>query len=266
MLTALAGCSRAQAQASPSAKLLGTWYDSSSASEYRFVSDSLLVVSHTQTDGGNAVTYRILDGDMLDIDSGTGHRVSRIQSVTTDTLTLTDPISGRQQRLLRDVSRTERVKSMETSALAAASNFATLTPDPTIVWVAKKPTGTGSEWTDWAPTTLSAYGTAWDWAALARDDATVLTSGGGDTMGYSFSFSRKAPSSQQLKALLADTGIEATAGLQHIDVGYSASKAKYAAGTLVYLPGGLIYSLGDGFAIGVAIDRKTESFVPSTHR
>jgi hypothetical protein len=48
-------------------------------------------------------------------------------------------------------------------------------------------------------------------------------------------------------------------------VGYSASKAAYAAGTMVYLPGGLIYSLGDGFAVAVGLDRKTQSFVPVTH-
>jgi hypothetical protein len=207
-----------------------------------------------------------LDGNMLDVDSGSSHKVSRIERVTTDTLTLSDPISGRIQRLYRDISRTQHVRSTQTSALAAVSDFATLTPEPAIVWVATKPSGKGSEWTDWAPTTLSAYGTAWDWTALKRDGTAVLTSGGGDTMGYSFSFARKVPTTQQLKALQEDTSIEATAGFQHIDVGYSASKAKYPAGELVYLPGGLIYSLGDGFAIGVTIDRKTESFVPRTHR
>ena len=265
-VVALAGCSRAQAQSSPSAKLLGTWYDSVSGGEYRFVSDSILVVPHAQAGGGNAVSYRILDGDKLDIVAGSSHHVSFIESVTADALTLADPITGWRQHLYRSVSRTQHIKSVEASALAAVSEFATVTPDPTIVWVAKKPTGKGSEWTDWAPTTLSAYGTAWEWTGLKPDKVPVGTSGGGDAMGYSVSFTRKVPTTKALQDLLADTSIEATAGLDHIDVGYSASKAKYAAGTLVYLPGGLIYSLGDGFAIGVALDRKAESFVPRTHK
>ena len=84
-------------------------------------------------------------------------------------------------------------------------------------------------------------------------------------MGYSFTFTRKIPTKVSLDSLRSDGSIDATAGLARIDVGYSATKAAYPAGTLVYLPGGLIYSLGDGFAIALVRDAHTQSFVPFTH-
>ena len=264
-LLALVGCSHSQAQSSASAKLLGTWYDSQSGDEYKFISDSVLVVPHPQAGGGNAVTYRILGGDNLDIFSSGSHHVSVIDSLSADSLALTDPINGARQYFYRSMAKTAHAKSLETSALAAASEFGTITPDPTIVWVAKKPTGKGSEWVDWAPSTLSAYGTAWDWSTLKRDKTPVRTSGGGSAMGYSFTFARKVPTPQQLETLYQDTSIETTAGLSRIDVGYAVSKAKYPAGTMVYLPGGLIYSLGDGYAIAVGVDRKAQAFFPLTH-
>lgn len=264
-LLAIAGCVRPQAQSSPASKLLGTWYDSRTGDEYKFISDSMLVVPHVQPGGGNAVTYRILDGDKLDILSSGSHHVSVIDRVTADRLTLADPITASKQYFYRSMSRTQYIKSIEASALAAASQLGTIGAYPSIVWVAKEPKGKGAEWVDWSPTTMTGYGTAWNWSTLKRDKKPALTWGAGPTMGYSFSFTRKVPTPKQLKAFQKDTSIEATAGLSHIDVGYSASKAQYPAGTLVYLPGGLIYSLGDGFAIGVALDRKAESFVPLTH-
>jgi hypothetical protein len=265
-LLAAASCSRPLAQSSDTSKLLGAWYDNTTGDEYKFISDSMLVVPHVQTGGGNAVTYRIVDGDKLDILSGGSHHVSVIESVTAERLELADPVNGAKQYFYRNITRTQHLKSVEASARVAVSEFGTVTPDPTIVWVGKKPTGKGTEWVDWAPTSLSTYGGVWDWSTLKRDKAPALTSGDGDSMGFSFSFARKVPTAKEMKALYDDTGIEATAGAGRIDVGYSASKAKYPAGTMVYYPGGLIYSLGDGYAIGVDIDRKGESFVPRTHK
>jgi hypothetical protein len=266
-LAALAGCAHAaRQQPSIAEKLLGTWYDSRSGSTYRFMNDSILVVPHTQSGGGNAATYRILSGNKLDIVSNGSHHVSVIETVSAEALTLADPVSGFRQRFFRNMARTQRAKSIEASALTAVSNFATTAPEPEIVWVAKKPTGKGNEWTDWAPTTLSVYATAWDWTSLKRDKAPGLASGSGDAVGYSFSFLRKIPTAQKLEDLRIENSIDATAGQARIDVGYSASKAQYPAGTLVYLPGGLIYSLGNGYAIAVGFDRKAESFMPLTHR
>jgi len=264
-LLMLGGCSHPQAQSSASSRLLGAWYDNKSGDEYKFISSSMLAVPHPQPGSGNVVPYRILDGDKLDIVSSGSHHVSIIQSITADRLTLADPLSNAPQYFYRNMARTEHIKSVEASALAAASHFATTGVYPSIVWVAPKPTGKGSEWADWSPTSLTTYNTAWDWSTLKRDKTLALTFGAGPTMGYAFSFTRKVPTPQQLAAVYKNTSIEATAGLPHIDVGYSAAKAQYPAGTLVYLPGGLICSLGDGFAIGVALDRKAESFVPLTH-
>jgi len=265
VLLALAGCSHTQAQSSATNKLLGTWYDSKSGDEYKFINDSMLIVPHAQAGGGNAVAYRILDGNKLDIVSAGAHHVSLIESVTADRLVLGDPVSEAPQYFYRTMARTEYIKSIDASAQAAVSQFGTITANPVIVWVAKEPTGKGTDWTGWAATTIGAYGNAWDWTSIRRDKTPARTSGGGDAMGYSFSFTRKLPTAKSLAKLKADTTIEATAGQSHIDVGYSKSKAKYPAGTMVYLPGGMIYSLGGGYAIAVGLDLKAESFVPLTH-
>jgi hypothetical protein len=113
--------------------------------------------------------------------------------------------------------------------------------------------------------TLSGYGQAWDWKSLKRDKTPVASAGGGDNAGYSFAFIRKVPTDKELKALAADTSIEAIPGGNRIDVGYSASKVQYPAGTVVYLPKGTILSLGDGFAIALDIDPASKSFVPRTY-
>jgi hypothetical protein len=264
---AVAGCGSSHVSAeSPARSLLGAWYDSASGAEYQFMSGSIVIVPHAQADGGNAATYRILEGNKLDIVSGTSHHVSLIETITPESMTLADPLGGFKQHFCRSLTKTRHLKSLEASALAAASNFATTAPEPEIVWVAPKPTGKGAEWVDWAPTTLSSYATAWEWTKLARDQTPARTAGAGDSRGYSFTFTRRVPTAEQLQDVLAESSIDATAGQARIDVGYSASKANYSAGTLVYLPGGLIYSLGDGFAIPVGFDWKRESFVPATHK
>jgi len=266
MLLTISGCARAQAQAPDSATLLGTWFESQNGGEYRFVGDNVLVLPKTQATGGNAVTYRVLDGDKLDVLSGESHYVSEITSLTTDTLVLADPATGTRQHYYRSLSRTRLVASIESTAASKVSCFATVTIQPQILWVAEKPIGTGTEWTSWSPKTLGTYGKAWTWATLKRDRTPVKVSGHGDLRGYSFSFDRKMPTVEQLLAFNEESSVEATIGLQHVDVGYSASKAEYPAGTMVYLPTGLILSLGDGYALAVGLDRQGQSFVPLTRK
>lgn len=265
MLPVLAGCARAQAQIPAQSSLLGSWYESQNGGEYQFISNDVLVLPKTQATGGNAVTYRVL-GDKLDVATGQSHFVSEITSLTTDILVLTDPVAGTRQQFYRDLSRTRYVKSVEATAATKISQFATVTVDPAIVWVFPRPTGKGTEWTGWSPKTLATYQKAWVWTTTKRDQTPVKASGGGDSRGYSFTFARKLPTAEQLQTSNADSSIEATAGLQLIDVGYSASKVQYPAGTMVYLPAGLVFSLGDGFAIAVDVDRKGQSFVPATHK
>jgi hypothetical protein len=266
MLLAVSGCARAQAQSPESATLLGTWFENESGGEYQFVGDNVLVLPKTQATGGNAVTYRVLDGDKLEVVSGQSHYVSEITSLTTSTLVLSDPVTGANQKLFRSLARTRHLKSIEGTAATKVTRFATMTVDPNILWVAEKPTGKGSQWTSWSPKTLDTYRKAWVWTTVKRDRTLPKTSGGGDTRGSSFSFKRKVPTSAQILAFNDEASVEATKGLDHLDVGHSASKAQYPAGTMVYLPTGLIYSLGDGYAIAISLDRKGQSFVPATRK
>jgi len=261
----VAGCSNADARTTSTLnRLSGAWYEGKTGGEYSFISPSVLVVPHPQAGGGNAVNYQILDGKMLDITAGTAHHVSVISQLTTQTLVLRDPQSGSRQTFYRDLTRTSFAHSLEASALAALGAFPSTIAAPQIVWVAARPTGKGAGWADWAPTTIGVYGTVWDWTGPKRDSSPAGVAGGGSLQGFSFGYARKVPTDVALKKYAQDLGVETTAGAAYIDVGYSASKAKYPAGTMVYLPGGLIYSLGDGFAIPVALDMKNESFVPRT--
>ena len=262
----LSGCLLRPKAADVSNELSGTWYESRTGAPYRFLSSSMLVVPHSQAGGGNAVEYKILDGDQLDFITNGSHRISIIKSITPQALILADPLSGAEEPFCRDATKTLFVRSMEASAKAAISDYATTTPDSSIVWLAPKPTGQDSEWTSWDPTSMATYGTIWDWGGIARDATPILVSGIGDASGYSFGFTRKVPTTKQIAALDGDTGITGLPGYSHIDVGYSEAAAQYPAGTMVYLPSGLIYSLGDGFAIGVTLDRINKGFLPLTHR
>ena len=250
---------------SMSDRLSGTWYESRTGAPYRFLSSSMLVVPHAQAGGGNAVEYKVVDGNQLDIITDGSHRVSIIKSITPQTLTLADPLSGVEQPFYRTATKTRFVHALEASAAAALSDFGATTPNPHIVWLAPKPTAKTADWTGWDANSIAAYGTAWDWRGTTRDATPVLVSGIGDASGFSFGFARHAPTTQQLAALEGDTGIVCVPGASHIDVGYSEAAAKYPAGTMVYLPSGLIYSLGNGFAVGVRPDELNKGFVPLTH-
>jgi hypothetical protein len=265
-LLGAAGCARAQAQSPETPALLGSWFENESGGEYQFVGDNVLVLPKTQATGGNAVTYRVLDGDKLEVVSGQSHYVSEITTLTTSTLVLSDPVTGANQKLLRSLARTRHLKSIEATAAIKVTRLATMTVDPNILWVAEKPVGKGSQWTSWSPKTLDTYRAAWVWTTVKRDRTPPQTSGGGDTRGYSFGFKRKVPASAQILAFNEEASVEATKGFEYLDVGYSASKAQYPAGTMVYLPTGLIYSLGDGYAIAIGLDRRGQSFVPVTRK
>lgn len=264
VLGTLVGCAR-HLQPTTAEMLHGTWYETRTGDAYDFTDGSLLIVPHAQAGGGNAVTYSLVSGDRLDIQTAGSHRVSNIVTITPALLVLADPASNFQQRFVRDSAKTDLAKSLQVGALTAASQMPTLTTEPMITWVAPQPQGKGTEWTLWMTTSIDGYAQAWDWASLKPDRGAILTTGTGDSKAYTFSFTRKVPTEQYLRKYAADTSIEASAGLSHIDIGYSASKAAYPAGELVYLPGGLIYSLGNGYALAVTLDPKSEAFMPVTH-
>ncbi len=264
-LVALGGCASRGPQTGVSSAILGTWYDSRSGAQYRFLPDGVLVVPTPQAGSGNAVAFKLLGDGGLDVTTGDTHRVSLISTLTAGELVLTDPVTGRAQPLLRDPGATAYASSLARTAIVHLGDAALYSADTTITWVANRPSGKGSEWTNWPTSTMDVYLQSWDWAGLKRTADPITSAGNGDTMGYSFTLRRTVPSEATLTATWTDESIEPTAGLPLIDVGYSAAKAEYPAGALVYLPGGMIYSLGDGYAIPVGRDPKAETFVPLTH-
>lgn len=264
-LTLTTGCATSSS-ASPSQALLGTWFEDRTGAEYQFVSDSLLVVPHAQPGGGNAVTYRLLGGNQLDVVANGAHHVSQIAELTPASLALADPLTGGRQIFYREPTRTAFARGLEQGALAHARAMATLAADPSIVWVAARPRGKSGVWGAWPTSTMDTYGSAWDWSAVHTSTVPATAAGGGDAIAYSFTLRRTVPSQDYLAGLVVGDSVEPTAGAPKIDVGYSATMVPYAAGTLVYLPKGLVYSLGDGYAIAVGVAPKAKGFYPLTHQ
>jgi hypothetical protein len=271
-LTLAALVSGCAPQASQNAsRLIGTWFDDHTGSPYRFVSDTVLVEPQETAGGGNAITYTLTGTNGLDIASGGAHRVSVIDQLTPARLVLADPITDARQVLLRDAGQTRFAADLAKTAVAHASTVGSIGPSPIITWVAPMPKGKAAAWTAWPPVSLGAYASEWDWSSIKRAARVAITANGtGPDLAFAFTLQRKVPTGADLEASRtatppADSSTEPTSGLKYIDVGYSASKTDYAAGTLVYLPGGLIYSLGDGYAIPIGLDAKHKSFVPLTH-
>jgi hypothetical protein len=271
----LTGCASPAAGAQTrTASLIGSWFDDASGTQYRFVSDHVVVVPREIPGGGNGLTYSRVSSDTIDIVYGGVHRVSTIDTLTTELLVLADPLTDERQVLFRDAGRTAFASQLATAAVDHASVVGSFTIASDIQWVADMPTDKGATWTEWSPTTLAPYLEEWDWKSIARAKGTpIQATGGGSNIAFTFTMARKVPTGPQLDAAYtryqaAHPGAgsaEATAGMKFIDVGYSASKLDYTAGTLVYLPGGLVLSLGDGYAIPVALDKKNKGFVPLTH-
>lgn len=264
-LLTMTGCVLERPQASPSSAILGTWHDSRTGAPYRFLPDGVLVVPTPQPGSGNAVSFKLLGDGSLDVTAGGTHRVSLISTLTAGELVLTDPVTGRSQPLVRDPAKTAYASNLARSAIAHLGDAEVSSADTTITWVARRPSGKDSDWTDWSTTTIDTYFQSWDWTGLKRTVDAVRVAGTGQAKGYSFTLRRTVPSEATLTATWTNDSIEPTAGLPLIDVGYSSAKAEYPAGALVYLPGGLIYSLGDGYAIAVGRDQKAKAFVPLTH-
>jgi hypothetical protein len=262
-----AGCvARAANSTPPENRLLGTWYDDSTGAQYIFASDGVLVVPTPQTNHGNAVTYKLLADNRLDVITGDSHRVSDIETVTADKLVLTDPVSGHRQPLMRSAGATRYATRLLYGAIRHLTDVGGVSAATDIVWVAPKPRGKGTEWTAWSASTIDPYLQSWDWTGLKRAATPVATAGAGTSMGYEFSVLRHVSSEASLTSTWTTKSVEPTAGLRIVDVGYSITKTDYPPGTLVYLPGGMIYSLGDGYAIAVGRDLRAKSFVPLTHK
>jgi hypothetical protein len=261
---AITGC--APSSKATTEKLMGSWFDDRSGAEYRFVSDSMLVVPHEQGAGGNAVPYSVLGADRLDIRMGEAHRVSLIEKLTGEQLVLADPVSGNRQLLYRDRGRTVASSELASAAVEHLQTMSTVMGVEPIVFVAPEPKGKASSWTKYSPSSLDAYAAGWDWTKVKKTKRSAEVTGFGSAVGYSFTVERVVPSQAAIEASSAAVGSELVRGSRFIEVGYSPSKADYPAGTLLYLPGGgLVYCLGDGYGIGVLPDVKSQGFIPITH-
>jgi hypothetical protein len=270
----LSGCTLPARAESPGASLIGSWFDDASGTQYRFVSDHVVVVPREVPGGGNGLTYSRVSSDTIDIVYAGVHRVSTIDTLTPELLVLADPLTDQRQVLFRDAGRTAFASQLATAAVDHAGVVGSLTIAADIQWVGDMPTDKSASWTEWSPTTLAPYLAQWDWAHVTRAKGTLTqTTGGGSNIAFTFTMARKVPTGPQLDAAYSayhsahpgESSAEATAGMKFIDVGYSGSRLDYTAGTLVYLPGGLMFSLGDGYAIPVGLDMKNKGFVPLTH-
>ena len=255
----ISGC--AKGSPAVSTALAGAWYDSRTGTQYQFIGDHTLVLQRPQPDGSNAVTFSLPDDKTLDVTARGVHRVSTIATLTADALVLIDPVSGTPQNLFRDARRTTYAARLARGAVEHAAGFAGLTAATDITWTAARPAGDAAAWGDWSPSTLDAYAQEWDWVHVKPARVPIAIAGGGDAMAYSFTLKRRVA-----VAPPADAGDTKTVrGSTFIDVGYSVSKQEYPAGTLVYLRSGLLYSLGDGYAVAVRPDIANEAFIPITH-
>jgi hypothetical protein len=264
---ALAGCS---AEKQTAAKLHGVWYEDQTGQEYDFISDTQLVLPSPLSNGSNAVSYQIVDGDKISMSQSDVVHVIDITKLDDNELDTHDPAAASDQKYFRSLDDTTWAKnraSIVGNALAALKNFPNITPQSDIVWASSKPTDKADVWVNWPTSSIARYARAWSWSDITRNTAVSLVSSGTTgSEGYAVDFNRTVPTAQQLSAYQSQTGQTVLAGSPHIAVGYSSQMTSYSAGTFVYLNSELLYSLGGGFMINVHVGpTEADGFSPSTH-
>jgi hypothetical protein len=247
--------------------LRGAWYDDGTGLKYEFVSDAELVVPETQPDGGNTVKYSIVSGDNLRIENAGVVRIAKITELTDEKLVLAASAANEAGVYYREWAKTtvgKKQTQLIEGALEAAGRFAATRPMGGIVWISTRPSGKGSGWTTWPTTTIGRYRTAWDWTSLTAAEGSVDASGTGEKAVYTVSLVRTPPTQEELDAKGGKSGVLKTGG-PRLPVGFSAAFKKQPAGTLFYTERGMLYSLGEGYAIGVRIGlTQEEGFWPMT--
>lgn len=263
------GCSSLNSKMTYSG-LKGVWYLTSTGGRYDFVSETRLVMPSVQKDGGNAIAYGILPGNKLELNIGGATQVVDIKKLDANQLVVGDFSGGADRTYVRNLNDTawfkERAKIAD-GALSALKRFGQISPSPKIVWIVDPPSGDIQPWPLWSTSSLARYRDAWNWDNIKRSSSDVKSQGSGDSAGYSVSFRRAVPTTQDVAAYLVKTGQTVEAGGPFVDVGYSLSKAKYPAGAFLYVGGGLLYSLGDGYAMKLKIGPgEAQGFTPYTYR
>ncbi len=270
VLLAAAGCTQSASDVTYS-KLKGVWYESSSGLQYDFASRTQLVLPEVQANGGNTIKYEILDGTKIALAQDGATQVSEIKTLDEQTLVTHNPTTGANKTFFRDLKKTDFAKAQEkmvAGALAALKRFPTIEPKQKIVWTTVPPSGGDiPPWPLWPTSSIARYKTAWNWIDFTRASNEITSSGTGADAGYAITFERSVPTTEQLDAYYAKTGIVVGPGGPLIDVGYSSTVATYPAGTFVYQGDIMIYSLGEGYALGVRIGAtKAQGFTPYTYR
>jgi hypothetical protein len=265
LLLAAAGCASTEQRTLES--LRGAWYDDATGLKYEFVSDAELVVPETQPDGGNTVKYSIVSGDNLRIENAGVVRIAKITELTDEKLILAASAANEAGVYYREWANTtvgRKQARLIDGAMEAAGRFPKIRPLGGIVWTSARPSGKGSGWTTWPTTTMGRYRTGWDWTSLTATETSIDASGTGDAAVYTVSLGRTPPTQEELDAKGEKPGVLKTGG-PHLPVGYSPSFKKQPAGTLFYTERGMLYSLGEGYAIGVRIGlTQAEGFWPMT--
>jgi len=250
-------------------RLKGVWYESTEGLKYDFASETQIVLPSAQSNGSNTVQYSILDNSRLSLTYDGGTQILEIKRLDGQELVTHNPTTGADKTYFRDFNKTALAQArakMANGALAALKRFPTIDPRPEIVWTVAPPSGNVPPWPTWPTSTIERYKTAWDWNDVRRSQSDVKISGSGADAGYGVAFQRSVPTTDELAAYYARTGQVVDPGGPLIDVGYSASKAKYPAGTFIYVKGGMLYSLGDGYALGLRIGQTEDrAFAPYTY-
>jgi hypothetical protein len=270
VLTSIAaGCAGQTAAPATYARLKGAWYQSATGLKYDFASPTLLVLPSMQPNGGNTIKYEILAGNKIALTQNGATKVEVIERLDEQVLVTRDPANGKAETYFRDLGKTAFAQTrakIAAGALTALKRFPTIGPRSKIVWTTAPPSGSVSPWPSWPTSSIARYRTAWDWSTVKRSSSDVKVSGSGVNAGYAVVFERSVPTAKDLATYSARTGLIADPGGPLIEVGYSAATAKYPAGTFVYVRGGLIYSLGDGYALGVLIGpTEARAFAPYTY-
>ena len=246
-------------------ELRGVWYEDSSGARYEFMAGGDLILPRKRLGGGNTATYSVVPDKRLRVDNAGVVAVDTITRLDDQQLVLTSPSDGTTRTFFRDYAKTtvgkERTIRID-GGLAALKRFPSINPLPKIVWLQKAPKSSESTWTKWPTDSIARYKQAWDWSGIHWDGAPGGWSGTGDETVFSVDFPRPVPGK-------SGKGMTATMspGLARIAVAYSASWKTYPAGTYVYTSRGMLYSLGDGYMMGVGIGKtQAEGFFPFTRK
>lgn len=266
----VAGCGPISARLN-SMKIKGDWYQSTTGLKWTFTSDGKLVGpvgvgSSTPT----TIPYKVVAGNKIEFSNGAKSWTVDIKKLTRQELVTHDPTSNQDGQFFRDLSKTDYAQTrsqVAAGALAAIKRFPGIEPKAKIVWVSTPPSGDIPAWPLWPTSSLARYKSFWDWNNVQPAGYDVQTSGSGLNASYGIVFRRSIPATDQLDTAYKTSGLIVEPGGPLIDVGYTKAMAQYPAGTFVYMNETLLYSLGDGYVLGLRNGPSEQyGFIPYTYK